>query len=77
MFLFFVGFYNVVGGYVIAGIHGLPLILYTYQHQEQIPYELNYIFAAGVVILIPARVLGSLVEVRQSVTKHSLHKTKH
>uniref|UniRef100_A0A1X7UMR5 Uncharacterized protein n=1 Tax=Amphimedon queenslandica TaxID=400682 RepID=A0A1X7UMR5_AMPQE len=58
-------FYNPLGGYVILGIHVLPLSLYVYQYSSAIPYLNQYgniIPLVAVVFLIPGRVLGMIAE---------------
>lgn len=63
------GFYNPLGGYVILGIHVLPLSLYMYQYSSTIPYLNEYgniIPLMAVLLLVPGRILGMIAEVRHT-----------
>lgn len=61
------GFYNPMGAFVIAGLHGLPLYLYAYQHHQEIPYLNEWstpVLLVPAVVLVTGRVMGMAAEVR-------------
>lgn len=69
------GFYSFTGTFAVAGIHGLPIYLYFWQHYPKSWTFLNRIhvlLVVPIVVLGVARLLGLLVEI-WCVKTHIMH----